>query len=876
MTGNEIRREFLSFFEARGHRVVPSASLVPDDPTILTTIAGMVPFKPIFQGKVKPTFTRATSCQKCVRTNDIENVGRTARHHTFFEMLGNFSFGDYFKREAINWAWEFLTVNLGLPQDKLWVSVYKDDNEAFSIWKDEVGIPAERIVRLGADSNFWAAGPVGPCGPCSEIYIDLGEGMGCGQPDCGVGCDCDRYLEIWNLVFMEFNRDEAGNLSPLPKKNIDTGMGLERIASVLQHVRTNFDTDLLKPIMEYVAGLAGKDLANLSDADAMSLKVIADHIRAIYFLISDGVLPSNEGRGYVLRRILRRAVRHGKLLGINALFLYLVAGQAIDAYVDAYPELGQKKDYILRVIKIEEERFQQTLDQGMEILNQVMQEVKAKGAKTISGDDVFKLYDTYGFPLELTAEITREQSLDIDVAGFKAALEEQRERARAAQKTNKQGLSREIYDQISELPETKFVGYGTTEHTAQVLLLLQDKQVVAKAQAGAQVELILDETPFYAESGGQVGDTGVLIGDRVKVEIMDTKKIAGGKFVHVGRVVAGVIETGDRVKAMVDQARRKAIARNHTATHLVHRALRDVLGEHVHQAGSMVAADRFRFDFSHFSAVTPAELAAVEQAVNAQALASIPVEVFETSLAEAKAMGATALFGEKYGDRVRIVKIGDYSLELCGGTHLRTTGEIGAFKIIAEEGIGAGMRRVEAITGENALRYFTAALDRLDEVAQKLKAKPEELPQKVDALLAMLKEKEKEIEVLQGKLIKNETADIITKAVDVDGVKVIGQILEGLDMEALRNAADAIRDRIGSGVVILGTATEGKVNLVTVVTKDLLSRGLHAGKLIKEVAAIVGGGGGGRPEMAQAGGKNPAKLPDAMAQVPALVKAMLA
>ncbi|AQS60496.1 alanine--tRNA ligase [Desulforamulus ferrireducens] len=876
MTGREIREKYLKFFEERGHQILPSASLIPhNDPSILWTAAGMVPFKPFFTGQAVSEYKRVTTCQKCIRTPDIEVVGRTARHHTFFEMLGNFSFGDYFKEKAIPWAWEFVTEHLGLPKEKLWITIYLDDDEAFEIWHKVVGVPAERIVRMGKDTNFWEIG-VGPCGPCSEIYVDLGEARGCGSPDCRVGCDCDRFLEIWNLVFIQFFRDEEGNYSPLKNKGIDTGMGLERVASVLQNVASNFDTDLFREIMDYTADLAGQKYGQNENID-LALKVIADHCRAVTFAVGDGALPGNEGRGYVIRRLLRRAVRFGRVLGVKEPFLYKVSQAVIQQMQTAYPELKQKAEHILRVISTEEERFLETLAAGSDILSALISEAKAAGASEISGDDAFKLYDTFGFPLELTQEIAGEQGLGVDVDGFAAAMEEQRKRARSArQETEYLSEKGVMYKALrEELGENRFMGYGTLTTDSNVLALLKDGLQEISAEAGEEVEIILDVTPCYAESGGQVADIAVLRGKDVEVEITSVSRPVEGLIVHRGKVLSGVLKRHDAVKVEVAKVRRQDIARNHSATHLLHKALKEVLGEHVNQAGSLVEPDRLRFDFTHYAAVTPEELARIEALVNEAVLANLPIEVFETSLAKAKEMGAAALFGEKYGKQVRVVKMGEFSMELCGGTHLTSTAEVGLFKIVNETSVGAGLRRIEAVTGLGVLRHLAAKEAQLQEVAAVIKSPIHELVRRAEGLVQHNKALEQEIENLRNKLAKSEVQEILGQVQQIKGVPVLAAVVAAPDMDNLRGMVDMLRDKLGSGVILLGSAAGEKVNLVAAVTKDLLSRGLHAGNLVKEIAKVVGGGGGGRPDMAQAGGKEPAKLQEAITKVASVVEAQI-
>ncbi|MBM7855023.1 alanyl-tRNA synthetase [Desulfohalotomaculum tongense] len=876
MTGSEIRESFLKFFEERGHQIQPSASLIPhNDPSILWTAAGMVPFKPFFTGQATPENKRVTTCQKCLRTPDIEEVGKTARHHTFFEMLGNFSFGDYFKDDAIPWAWEFVTEVLKLPKDKLWITIYKDDDEAFEIWHKKVGVPEDRIVRMGKDTNFWEIG-VGPCGPCSEIYIDLGEERGCGRADCKVGCDCDRYLEIWNLVFIQFFRDEEGSYSPLKNKGIDTGMGLERVASVLQKVPTNFDTDLLRDIMDFASTLVQVKYGESKETD-LALKVIADHARAITFAISDGALPSNEGRGYVIRRLLRRAVRYGRVLGMEGTFLYQVAGAVIKKMSDAYPELEQKKDHILRLIRIEEERFLETLAQGTEILNQLMKEAKSTGKTEITGEDAFKLYDTYGFPLELTKEIAGEEGLTVDEDGFKKALEEQRQRAREARRETEYLSERgAMYKALKEeYGETTFVGYGQLNAEANVLAIIKDDLQELSAQAGEEVEIILDVTPCYAESGGQVADHGYITAKDCKVEVYSVYKPVENFIVHRGKVQSGVLRRHHRVQVEVDGGRRMKTARNHSATHLVHQALKEVLGDHVNQAGSLVEPDRLRFDFTHYAALTAGELQRIEKIVNDMVLANLPVESFETSLSKAKSMGAMALFGEKYGQTVRVVKMGDFSLELCGGTHVTSTSEIGLFKIISESSIGSGIRRIEAVTGQGVLNYLEAKEEQLNQIAGIVKASPHEAVKKVQSLQNRIKELEHELETLRNKLSKQEAAGIVEQAREINNIKVLAAVVDAQNMDGLRSMVDMLRDKLGSGMVVLGADTGGKASLVAAATKDVVKQGLHAGKVIKEVAQVVGGGGGGRPDMAQAGGKDPSKLQQAMEKAYAVIEDQL-
>lgn len=860
MTGNELRQKFLQFFAGKEHLILPSYPLVPEnDPSLLLIGAGMAPFKPFFTGKMKPPRVRIATSQRCIRTGDIENVGRTARHHTFFEMLGNFSFGDYFKKEAIAWGWEFVTKELGLSPDKLWVTIYTDDDEAFGIWNKDIGLPPERIIRM--EDNFWEIG-TGPCGPCSEIYVDLGEERGCGKPDCAVGCNCDRYLEIWNLVFTQYDRDDAGNYTPLEKKNIDTGAGLERIASVLQNKKSNFETDLLFPIIEHTMKVAGVEYGKTAKTD-VSLKVIADHARSVTVMISDGILPSNEGRGYVMRRLLRRAVRHGRLLGIEKAFLGSIVDVVAEIFRQPYPDIGEKRDYIKKVIQMEEARFGETLAQGTELLNQQIAELKAAGGTRLDGATVFKLYDTFGFPWELTAEMLEEQSLSLDKAGFDQAMAEQRERARAA-RTEAEAtviipdLSGIGTDRLRVDPEAK---------TGSVVCLFRDGRIVEESRDGEEVAVILEVTPFYAEGGGQVGDTGVLTGPLGKMEVTTARKLPDGTVYHLGQITEGFLKRGDNLKIEYDEVRRAASARNHTATHLLQAALRNVLGAHVNQAGSYVGPDRLRFDFSHFAAMTPEELAAVELMVNQFILTNASVGTIETSQEMAKQMGAMALFGEKYGERVRVVCVGDISKELCGGTHVKASGDIGQFRIVAESSVGSGLRRIEAVTGFGALEYGRQQEATLDRAAQLLKTRPEELVARMELALQHSRELEKELASLQGQLAKHTVQDLLKHAATVKNVPVIAAKVNAPDMDALRGIADMVRDGLADGVVVLGAVVNEKVNFVAMAGKAAVARGVHAGNIVREVSSIAGGGGGGRPEMAQAGGKIPEKIDAALAAV---------
>ncbi|GAW92666.1 alanine--tRNA ligase [Calderihabitans maritimus] len=880
LTGAELREEFLRFFEKKGHTIVPSSSLVPhNDPTLLFTNAGMVQFKDVFLGLDQRPYKRATTAQKCVRAggkhNDLETVGRTARHHTFFEMLGNFSFGDYFKREAITFAWEFLTGVLELPRERLWVTIYQDDDEAYNLWLELTDIPADRIVRMGEKDNFWAMGDTGPCGPCSEILIDRGEEFRCQAPECGIGkCDCDRWLELWNLVFMQYNRDAEGNLTPLPRPSIDTGMGLERVASVLQGVNSNFDTDLIRPLIEAVENLSGKSYH--AGEEGFPFRVIADHARACTFLVADGVLPGNEGRGYVLRRILRRAVRFGKVLGIESAFLYKLVPVVVSILGGAYPEIEEKQEYIQKVIRLEEERFRETLHEGMKVVAEIIEKVKKEGRNEISGREAFVLYDTYGFPLDLAEDIAEENGLTVDREGFAEAMEEQRRRARAAREDAKAWQGAVSYAHLlGEVGPTEFVGYDRFESAAKVLVVIKGEQVIDKVEAGEEAQVILDITPCYPEGGGQVGDTGIMTWEQGEAVVSDTKRLPDGKIIHFIKVLEGTLSVNSWVKIAVDEERRRAVARNHTATHLLHRALKDILGEHVNQAGSLVAPDRLRFDFSHFSALSAKELKDIEDLVNRQILNNLPVQTFETSFEEAKAMGATALFGEKYGEEVRVVQIGDYSMELCGGTHLRSTSEAGIFKIISESSVGAGIRRIEALTGTGALKFFRENYEVVKETISLLKCQPEELLGKVEELLRTIREKDREIESLQGKLARYEAEQLLDQVQRVGEVRLLAAQVRVPDVETLRSMGDLLRNKLGSGVIVLGTPIEEKVSFVAMVSKDLVERGVHAGNLIRKVAQVAGGGGGGRPDMAQAGGKEVAKLEEALSRAGEFLKEQL-
>ena len=865
-SGNKIREAFLKFFEEKGHARVKSSPLVPkNDPTLLFTIAGMVQFKDYFLGKEEPPFKRATSCQKCMRAggkhNDLENVGKTGRHHTFFEMLGNFSFGDYFKREAIKYAWELVTKVFKLPEERLFVSVYEKDDEAFKIWRDEIGLPEEKIFRLGEEDNFWAMGDTGPCGPCSEIYYDRGEEFACGE-NCGIGkCDCDRYLEIWNLVFMQFERDEEGNLKPLAKPSIDTGMGLERIASVLQGVPSNYETDLLFPLVKWASEVSGIPYGK-DEKTSTSMRVIADHLRAMSFLIADGVLPSNEGRGYVLRRIIRRASRHGRLLGIKGPFLFEGVEKVIEVMGQAYPELARERELIKRVVKKEEERFSKTLEKGLNILQELIEELKAKGEKVIPGEEVFKLYDTFGFPLDLILEVANDEGLEVDVETFEKLLQEQKERARKAWKGGAQKVVSPEIQELSQKHPTLFTGYEHLEEYARVVGIVRDDRLIDELKEGEEAFVILDRTPFYPEKGGQVGDTGVLEGNNCYCRVLDTQNITENLIGHKVKVESGALKVGDFVEARVDEERRRAVMRAHTATHLLHKALKEVLGNHVKQAGSLVLPDRLRFDFTHFEAPTKEELRAVEELVYRWIIENYPVKVEELPYDEAIERGAIALFGEKYGSIVRVVDVGGVSVELCGGTHVRRSGDIGFFKITSESSVSAGTRRVEAVVGKEAQKWVWEKEELIEGLRRELQTPEEQLPAKVSTLLKEVKEKEKEVERLKKKLASSQVDSIVESAPEVKGVKVITAKLEGFGGKELAEVADVIRNKAGKSAVMLVGVKEGKATLLIALTKDLTDK-LHAGQLIKEIAPLLGGRGGGRPDMAQGGVKELSKLGEA-------------
>ena len=866
---NELRRKYLEFFESKGHLKMNSFSLVPhNDNSLLLINAGMAPLKPYFTGQEIPPRRRVTTCQKCIRTGDIENVGKTARHLTFFEMLGNFSFGDYFKHEAINWSWEFLTKVIGMDPDRLYPSIYADDDEAFNIWTKEVGVPADRITRFYRDENgdcdnFWEHG-AGPCGPCSEIYYDRGIKYGCGKPDCKVGCDCDRYMEVWNNVFTQFESDGHHHYTELKQKNIDTGMGLERLAVVVQDVDSVFDIDTMKAIRDRICALAGVEY-QVNEKDDVSIRLITDHIRSVTFMASDGITPSNEGRGYVFRRLLRRAARHGRTLGIDGLFLAKLAQTVIDCSKDGYPELEEKKELILKVLTTEEENFNKTIDQGLKILSDMEDKLTASAGTTLSGSDAFKLYDTYGFPIDLTVEILEEKGFSVDMDGFKSEMEEQKRKAREARKeTNYMGADATVYDKIDTSITSEFVGYDTLAADSDITVLTTETDLVTELTEGQKGTIIVDKTPFYATMGGQQGDTGIIIAGESEFEVEDTIKLKGGRIGHVGTVVTGSFNVGDKVTLKVDEGNRADTAKNHSATHLLQEALRIVLGSHVEQAGSLVTPDRLRFDFTHFSAMTADELAKVEKIVNDKIAESITVETNELPIDEARKTGAKALFGEKYGDTVRVVCMGDFSKEFCGGTHVSNTSAIGAFKIVSESGIAAGVRRIEALTGNAVFAYYKNIENSYNEICKALKATPANVTEKIAHLQAELKALASENESLKSKAAGAAMGNVLDKVEDVNGVKFLGVSLEGVDMNELRNLGDDLKSKLGSGVIVLASVNEGKVNLMVAATDDVVAKGAHAGNIIKAAAPKVGGGGGGRPNMAQAGGKNPSGINEAL------------
>ena len=874
MNGNDIRQRYLDYFEKHGHRVVRSSSLIPqDDPTLLFTNAGMVQFKRTFLGEEKRDYLRATSSQKCVRAggkhNDLENVGYTARHHTFFEMLGNFSFGDYFKEKAVDFAWDLLTNGYGLPADKLWASVYLDDDDAYDLWHRRIGIPESRLIRLGEEENFWAMGETGPCGPCSEIHMDRGAEHGCGRPDCDVACGCDRFLEIWNLVFMQYDRDASGAMTPLPKPSIDTGLGLERMASIIQDVNTNFDTDLILPIIRCAEALAEKPYGR-NESDDVAMKVIADHSRAAAFLIGDGVLPANEGRGYVLRRIMRRAIRYGRNIGLTKPFLHETARVVFDIMASAYPDLKAASAFITNVIEKEEIRFSETLDNGLRVLNDTLAGIRAKGATQVPGDLIFKLYDTFGFPVDIVRDVVRDEGLTLDTDGFERCMDQQRKQSRS--KIAFSGIS-DAYRRLSASGEkTEFVGYGTLACEARVVLVVQENERVDAADAGAWVEVVTTATPFYGEAGGQVGDCGIITAPGMEMTVTDTVKDPTGIIIHKGHVKTGRLESEQTVMLGVDSDRRASVALNHTATHILHAALRHELGDHVKQAGSMVASDRLRFDFTHFSQIDPDALERIETFVNSRIRQNVAVTVEEMEMVQAMRSGATALFEEKYGDRVRVVTMEPFSRELCGGTHTGRTGNIGLFKILSESSVASGVRRIEALTGSAALVRVQTTSRTLQQLGYLVKDKPDAVVKRVASVMASLKSLEKETERLKTKMAEMQADGSGEQILEINGVPTIIQQVTVEKPSALRELADRFKDRIGSGVVVLGCESGGKALLIVVVTKDLHSR-FHAGKMIKPIANAVGGGGGGRSDMAQAGGTQPRNLAQALEKARELIQA---
>ena len=878
MTGNNIRSRFLNFFAAKNHAIIDSSSLIPqDDPTLLFTNSGMVQFKRVFMGEENRTYTRASTCQRCVRAggkhNDLENVGHTARHHTFFEMLGNFSFGDYFKEDAIHMAWEFLTVNLGLDKDKLWVSVFEDDDEAYTLWEKVEDLPKGRIVRLGEADNFWAMGDTGPCGPCSEIHIDQGPEVGCGRPDCAIGCECDRYLELWNLVFMQFYRDETGRMTPLPRPSIDTGMGLERVAAVLQGKHNNYDSDLFSGLINKIAGLSGKSYG-LDDPVDTALRVIADHSRATAFLVADGMLPANEGRGYVLRRIMRRAVRFGRALGLKRPFLAEITAEVVKTMENAYPHLAEAANLLAKVVNNEEERFRETLDNGLTMLNTEISSLQKKGSSSVPGDFIFKLYDTYGFPVDIVRDVALEQGCTIDEPGFARAMEDQRALSKKSWKGGSlAAMPAGVKKLVAKGHKTGFVGYKTHRaHSVIKGVIDHEGEAASKATQGERVSIFCPETPFYAEAGGQIGDQGEIVGPNGRAKVMDTIIVADGVILHDAEVTEGSLLLGEQVELKVTEGRRQRIACNHSATHILHAAMRSVLGDHVKQSGSLVTPERLRFDFTHFTPITQEELDTIEKIANEEIRANTPLDTAMLDKEEAIKTGAVALFGEKYGDKVRVVSIGNFSRELCGGTHVRATGEIGLVKITAETGIAAGVRRIEAVTGPEAFNIFQGREKQLAKLANLLKVPAENLDTKVEKLLRLNKDLEKEVSRLTAKLTLTDIDGIINRAKMVGDTKVVVSRVVLDSPKTLREMGDKIRDKLGRGIVVLGGEYQGKAALLTMVSKNLTDR-YKAGNIISEIAGLVGGKGGGRPDMAQAGGPNPDKLNEALEAVYKIIAA---
>ena len=875
---NELRRMYLEFFESKDHLKMNSFSLVPhNDNSLLLINAGMAPLKPYFTGQEIPPRKRVTTCQKCVRTGDIENVGKTARHLTFFEMLGNFSFGDYFKREAISWSWEFLTKVVGMEEERLYPSIYFEDDEAFEIWNKEIGVPAEKITRFYRDENgdcdnFWEHG-AGPCGPCSEIYYDRGEKYGCGKPDCKVGCDCDRFIEVWNNVFTQFESDGKRHYTELTQKNIDTGMGLERLAVVVQDVNSVFDIDTMKAIRDKVCELAKIEYQKDENKD-VSIRLITDHIRSSTFMISDGIMPSNEGRGYVLRRLIRRAARHGRLLGIEGKFLATLSEVVINECKDGYKELDDKKEFIFKVLSEEENKFNKTIDQGLSILSDMIENLNKEGLKVLSGEDTFKLYDTYGFPTDLTEEIVAEKGISLDMEGFNACMKEQKEKARSARKaTNYMGADATVYEQLDTSLTTEFIGYDKLEAESEVIALTTEDEVVEALADGDKGTIIVAKTPFYATMGGQEGDKGIITVGDAKFEVFDTVKLVGGKVGHIGQVVSGMIKVSDVCKLTVNELNRANTCKNHSATHLLQKALRTVLGTHVEQKGSLVTADRLRFDFSNFQAMTAEEIKKVEDIVNGEIAKALDVVTVETTVDEAKKLGAMALFGEKYGEKVRVVSMGDFSIELCGGTHVSNTSNIGMFKILSEAGVAAGVRRIEALTSGGVLNYYAEVEKELEAAAKAAKSDVSGLVKKILAMQDELKAIHSENEKLKSKIANASMGDVMSQVTEINGVKFLGIKVEGVDMNGLRNLGDKLKGQLGEGIILIASADgSDKVNLLAMATDDAIKKGAHAGNLIKETAAIVGGGGGGRPNMAQAGGKQPEKIDAALEKAKEVLK----
>ena len=876
MTGSQIREQFLKYFEEHGHTIVASSGLIPkDDPTLLFTNSGMVQFKNCFLGLEDKGYTRAASSQKSVRAggkhNDLENVGFTARHHTFFEMLGNFSFGDYFKKESISWGWEFLTDKMGLPKEKLWITIYQDDDEAFEIWNKTMGVPAERIVRMGMDSNFWMMGETGPCGPCSEILYDQGPGVGCGRPECSVECDCDRHLELWNHVFTQFDRDKDGNFNPLPKPNIDTGMGLERLTAVIQGVRSNYDSDLFMPIIRFMEKISGKAYGANPDSD-VSIRVVADHSRAVTFLIGDGCLPSNEGRGYVVRRILRRAARHGKLLGLDKPFLNEVVSVVVETMKDAYPDLIDKESYIRKVVVNEEQRFIETLDSGLKILSEEVSALKKTGRTVLPGEVVFKLYDTFGFPVDLTADIVKKDKLTLDQDGFEKAMEAQRERARESWKGSGEHAVADSYLKLASRGiSTEFIGYrGVTESTSRITAILKKDAEVEGLQEGENAEIFVEQTPFYGEKGGQVGDTGVVEGDGFRFEVWETQWPLDNLITHIGKLKRGALKVGDPVDLKVDRDVRQAIEAHHSGTHILNAALRKTLGDHVKQSGSFVNPERLRFDFTHFSRIEASEMDAIETIANDYIRRNAEVDTRVLAREEAMKTGACAVFDEKYGESVRVVNMGDFSMELCGGTHVNKTGDIGLLKVIGESSVAAGVRRIEAVTGQEAFKYVKAVESELRNAASLLKVSPMEVSDRLEKMQKHQRDLEKEMEILKAKLASKDLSQLYGQIREIKGVRVLAVSVDTDDVKTLRDVGDKLRDRIQSGIILIGSRAGDKAMLLCLVTKDLTKK-YHAGNIIKEIAPIVGGSGGGRPDMAQAGGTKPENLQQALEKLQEII-----